>query len=81
MELDRRRVSSRAAKAAQRTAHTFQRNLIILVLRHLMDRGYRESYEALSRESGYSLQKLDVATNMSLSHILKVPTYGTCLLS
>ena len=79
MELERRRVSSRASRDAQRTTHVFQRNAIVLILRHLIDRGYRESYEALSRESGMSLQKFDVAVNMSLSHVLKVTPPATAM--
>ena len=47
-----------------------QRNVLTLVLRHLIDHGYVESAERLQAEAGQSLSKYDVADNVDLVSIV-----------
>ena len=79
MELDRIRASGKAAKTAARVAQTRQRNLIVLVLRHLCDRGFSRSVEALADESGVSLDRFDVAANVDLTQVVQVHRVPMCL--
>jgi katanin p60 ATPase-containing subunit A1 len=47
-----------------------QRNVLTLVLRHLIDHGYVDSAERLQSEAGQSLSKYDVADNIDLLTIV-----------
>ena len=47
-----------------------QRNVLTLVLRHLIDHGYVDSAERLQSEAGQSLSKYDVADNIDLLSIV-----------
>lgn len=48
-----------------------RRNTVILIMRHLCDYGYVETYERLCAESALSLSRADAADNMDLLQILQ----------
>jgi hypothetical protein len=49
-----------------------KRNAMVLVMRFLVDHGYMSSFQALSKESNLSLEKVDCADNIDLISILQV---------
>lgn len=56
-ELDNMRAVSQARQAEERRLAERRRNTLVLIMRHLVDAGYVESYERLSAECNVSLQK------------------------
>jgi hypothetical protein len=51
------RSQSRAREAEERRAQERRRSTLVLVLRHLCDSGYIESYERLAKEANIDLTK------------------------
>ena len=49
---------NRLREHEEKRVHERRRNIIVLILRHLCDNGYTESYERLCTESGVSLLKV-----------------------
>jgi katanin p60 ATPase-containing subunit A1 len=49
---------SKAREAEEKRVTERRRNVLVLILRHLVDFGYVESYEKLSSESNLSLHKV-----------------------
>ncbi|GAX76581.1 hypothetical protein CEUSTIGMA_g4027.t1 [Chlamydomonas eustigma] len=62
---------ARAREAEEKRLSERRRHVLVLILRHLVDFGYIESYEKLSSESNLSLQKADAADNMDLLRIVQ----------
>jgi len=58
MELDNLRAVSQARIAEEKRMVERRRNALVLIMRHLVDSGYVESYERLSAECNLSLQKV-----------------------
>ena len=48
-----------------------QRHIIVLVVQHLVSKGYVSAAEALQREAGVSCGKFEVADNVDLTYILQ----------
>ncbi|DBA79175.1 hypothetical protein WJX77_012098 [Trebouxia sp. C0004] len=48
-----------------------KKGLLVLILRHLADFGYKEAYKRLEAEAGVSLDQVDAAQNLSLLSILQ----------
>uniref|UniRef100_A0A7S3VHK4 Katanin p60 ATPase-containing subunit A-like 2 n=1 Tax=Dunaliella tertiolecta TaxID=3047 RepID=A0A7S3VHK4_DUNTE len=71
MELDNLRAVSQARVAEEKRMVERRRNTLVLIMRHLVDAGYVESYERLSAECNLSLQKVDVADNIDLVRIIQ----------
>jgi len=64
------KVSSRVRDAEVQRRKERERALLVLISRHLCDHGYLEALQALSRESGLSLAKVDAADNVHLLDVL-----------
>jgi len=64
------RINSRARDGEIARKKERERALLVLINRHLCDHGYLESVQALSRESGLSLGKVDAADNVHLLDVL-----------
>jgi hypothetical protein len=52
------KVLAKARSEEEKRATERRRNALVLILRHLADNGYSDSYERLSTESGISLAKV-----------------------
>lgn len=52
------KAASRARDAEEKRHAERRRNLLVLVLRHLADSGYTESYQRLSLESNVALDRV-----------------------
>jgi hypothetical protein len=72
MELERMKVSSKAAQAHAKTVQERRRNAVVLVLRFLADMNYASAYQALSKESNLSLEQVDCADNVDLLSLVQV---------
>ncbi|MEW5306471.1 MAG: hypothetical protein WDW36_008933 [Sanguina aurantia] len=62
---------SKAREGEEKRLADRRRAILVLMLRHLADHGYSETYERLSVESNLSLGRVDVADNMDLMRILQ----------
>jgi hypothetical protein len=70
MDLDRATVHTLSGAVKSSTDTERKRSLVVLMLRQLRDVGYRNAYQALCRESGLSLDLVDVADNVCLPDVL-----------
>eukprot|EP00199_Chlamydomonas_sp_CCMP681_P000919 CAMPEP_0119105734 /NCGR_PEP_ID=MMETSP1180-20130426/3625_1 /TAXON_ID=3052 ORGANISM="Chlamydomonas cf sp, Strain CCMP681" /NCGR_SAMPLE_ID=MMETSP1180 /ASSEMBLY_ACC=CAM_ASM_000741 /LENGTH=531 /DNA_ID=CAMNT_0007090871 /DNA_START=71 /DNA_END=1666 /DNA_ORIENTATION=- len=61
---------SKARDEEERRVSNRRKDALVLILRHLVDAGYLESYQKLCAESGLSLAKVDVADNMDLLTVM-----------
>ena len=52
------KAASKAKEVSDRTEQERRRNSLVIVLRHLLDNGYVESYERLLSEANLSLTKV-----------------------
>ncbi|GFR44569.1 hypothetical protein Agub_g5842, partial [Astrephomene gubernaculifera] len=62
---------SKARESEEKRLQERRRNVLVLILRHLADHGYVDTYEKLCTETNLSLQKVDVADNIDLVRILQ----------
>jgi len=72
MELDALRAASKSEAARLKAAQTRKRDLVVLILRHLVNAGFVGAYQLLSKETGVSLDRIDAADNVDLLSILQV---------
>ncbi|KAG2428803.1 hypothetical protein HXX76_011503 [Chlamydomonas incerta] len=70
-ELAALKALSKAKESEEKRIQERRRNIIVLILRHLADHGYSDTYERLCTESNLTLQKVDVADNVDLIRILQ----------
>ncbi|GLC47507.1 Katanin p60 ATPase-containing subunit A-like 2 [Pleodorina starrii] len=70
-ELAALKAISKAKESEEKRLQERRRNVLVLILRHLADHGYADTYEKLCTESNLSLQKVDVADNIDLLRILQ----------
>eukprot|EP00983_Pelagomonas_calceolata_P066898 1149254-Pelagomonas_calceolata.AAC.7 len=69
MELDNLRAVSQARVAEEKRMVERRRNTLVLIMRHLVDAGYVESYERLSAECNLSLQKASGSSSAQYMHL------------
>jgi katanin p60 ATPase-containing subunit A1 len=62
---------SRLREHEERRVQERRRNIVVLILRHLCDNGYTESYERLCTESGVSLLKVLLACLLACYELWK----------
>lgn len=62
---------SKARDAEERRAQERRRAAIVLIMRHLCDHGYTETYERLCSESSTSLARMDAADNIDVLTIIQ----------
>lgn len=74
-ELAALKALSKAKESEEKRIQERRRNLIVLILRHLADHGYTDTYERLCTESNLSLQKVRVSDVLRARHVL--PTART----
>jgi hypothetical protein len=72
MELQAIQTSSQAAKLRTKAVQERKRNVLVLVIRYLLDQGYTASAQALQGETCLSLDKFDCADNVDLPTIVQV---------
>ncbi|GIL78028.1 hypothetical protein Vretimale_7368 [Volvox reticuliferus] len=70
-ELAALKALSKAKESEEKRLQERRRNVLVLILRHLADHGYTDTYEKLCSESNLNLQKVDVADNIDLLRILQ----------
>lgn len=71
MELDTLRAMSKAESARAKNTTERKRNLAVLILRHLVNAGWLDSYHVLARETKVTLECYDAADNVDLMDILQ----------
>ena len=57
-ELQALKAASRAKESEEKRHAERRRNALVLIMRHLVDNGYTDTYERLSTESNLTLQKV-----------------------
>ncbi|KAG2495460.1 hypothetical protein HYH03_006405 [Edaphochlamys debaryana] len=70
-ELAALKALSKAKDSEEKRLQERRRNVLVLIMRHLVDHGYVETYERLCTETNLSLQKIDAADNVDLLRVLQ----------
>jgi len=65
------KAQSRAREYEERKHAERRRNVLVLMLRHLADAGYVDSFERLCAEANLSLDRVDAADNVDLASIIQ----------
>eukprot|EP00201_Polytomella_parva_P020671 CAMPEP_0175047344 /NCGR_PEP_ID=MMETSP0052_2-20121109/5538_1 /TAXON_ID=51329 ORGANISM="Polytomella parva, Strain SAG 63-3" /NCGR_SAMPLE_ID=MMETSP0052_2 /ASSEMBLY_ACC=CAM_ASM_000194 /LENGTH=529 /DNA_ID=CAMNT_0016311199 /DNA_START=158 /DNA_END=1743 /DNA_ORIENTATION=- len=70
-ELQTLKSLSKAKDQEEKRHQERRRNAMVLILRHLADNGYSDSYERLCTETNLTLNKVDVADNVDLIRVIQ----------
>eukprot|EP00775_Hariotina_reticulata_P012382 gene12382-12516_t len=65
------KAAAKGREAAERREQERRKYVLVLILRHLLNFGYLNSYQQLEQESHVSLSKFEVADNVDLMRILQ----------
>jgi hypothetical protein len=72
MELERIRISNKSARVVTRLNQERKRSLLVLILKYLQGTGYVKSHDAVSSESGISLDGIELVGDIDLVQVLQV---------
>ena len=67
-----------AKQLAARRLQERKKSLMVLILRHLADSGYVDSYKKLEAEAGVSLEQVDGANVQSMAHSTTLRSLACC---